>query len=380
MVDQTTIYWDHCATTPPSSGVVDGMTTSLKLEFANPSSSHQWGAQARDHIEDARVQLAQLIGARARDITFTSGATEANNLAIFGVAAQTHPPIHIITQQTEHDAVLAPLKELKRQGHTVTTLPVDHEGLINLEHLADALTPKTRLISIMHVNNETGTQQPIEEIVRLIRSSAHPHCLIHVDAAQSVGKIPIDLRSLNADLLSLSAHKFYGPKGVGALYARRTAPHRPPLKLPPLVMGGSQERGLRPGTLPTHQIVGLGIAAQEAMSHLNAGGEQIVRARCQQLYQGLKLLDPSATRRGALTRAPHVLSVTLAPRILERIQDRWGHVAFSRGSACQSTSGRPSPVLTAMGMSSEEAARTLRFGLGRGTTSQEIDQTLDLLT
>ena len=381
------LYWDHCATTPTSPRVIEAMGRSLSEHFANPSSGHMWGARARDTVEEARVHLAELLGASARELIWTSGATEANNISIFGAASRAAQPIHMISQVTEHSAVLEPIAELERRGHQVTRLSVNAQGMIDLAELDAALKPETRLVTLMHANNEVGSLLPLVEVGELIRARAHPECIFHVDAAQSVGKIPINLAKLEVDLLSLSAHKFYGPKGVGALYIRRAtgrtldrrSSSRSPLRLPPLCLGGAQERGVRPGTLATHQIVGLGVAAREAIDDLADGGEPRLRALTQQLYRGLKRLDPQARRRSPESGAPHILSITLDPALLERIEDHWSHIAFSRGSACHSTAHAPSHVLLALGLSSEEASRTLRFGLGRSTTSQEVSEALQRL-
>lgn len=356
------------------------MTHSLAQGFANPSSSHRWGAKARDEVEVGRAQLAELIGANARDLIFTSGATEANNLAIFGVARRSETPIHIISQVTEHSAVLEPLQILSQQGHEVTLLPVSSTGMIDLDQLRAALKPHTRLVSLMYANNETGVKQPIAQIGQLLMNDADPQCLFHVDAAQAIGKFTIDLSQLDIDLLSLSAHKFYGPKGIGALFLRRRNSRRRTLELPPLFFGGSQERGLRPGTTPSHQIVGMGVAALEAMEDLKKGGEQRLCDLREYLLEGLRSIDPHIERRGSPEGAPHVLSVTLSLHVFRQIEERWSHIAYSRGSACHSSSGRPSYVLTAMGLSSEQCSKTLRFGLGRYTTKEEIDHALRLLT
>lgn len=378
------LYWDHCATTPTSSRVVEAMSASLRDHFANPSSGHRWGGAARDTVEEARINLATLLGASPRDLAWTSGATESNNLAIFGVAASAQEPIHIISQVTEHSAVLEPLAELRRRGHQVTLLPVNSEGHISLTELRRALRPQTRLVSIMHANNEIGALSPIHEIGALLRAEAPDECLFHVDAAQTVGKTPISLSSLPVDLLSLSAHKLYGPKGIGAIYirnyTRRREALRPAVKIPPLLFGGHQERGVRPGTTATHQIVGLGVAALEAQEYLRSGGEAKLRARVERLYEGLAQLDPDISRRSPIRSAPHVLSVTLSAPLLERVEACWGHIAFSRGSACQSSSSAPSHVLLALGLTSEEASRTVRFGLGRDITDLEIDTALKLLS
>ena len=373
-----TIYWDHCASTPVSPTVIKQMTRSLTTHHANPSSAHPWGYAVREEIENARDQLARLLKVQAREIFFTSGATEANNIAILSGLKRVGLH-HVITQKTEHSAVLKPIKTLVEQGCTATVLNVDRKGYIDLDQLKNEINADTRLVSLMHINNEIGTMQAIAEIAELIAKHAHPECLFHVDGAQSAGKIPIDLKALNIDLFSLSAHKFYGPKGVGALYVNRKSPRRSQaLKLPPLFLGGQHERGLRPGTLASHQIIGLGQAAQEAKEALKTLEDQRLHTLVNELYQGLKGLDPSACRQGG-GEAPHVLSITVSKPTLSAIEEAWGHIAFSRGSACQSSSGKASHVLTALGLTSEEASRTLRFGLGRDNHLREVQENLKLL-
>jgi cysteine desulfurase len=372
-------YWDYCSTTPIAPRVLSVMQDTLANCYANPASSHRWGNVARERVEDARYMLGQLLNVQSRELYFTSGATESNQLAILGGLDRVGPH-HIITQKTEHSAVLKPINHMVSQGCEQSILSVDSQGLIDVDQLKSSIKPETRLISIMHINNELGTIQPIAEIGECIAQYAHPDCLFHVDGAQSTGKIDIDLAQLNVDLFSLSAHKFYGPKGVGALYVRRRSPRRQTtLKLSPLSFGGGQERGLRPGTLATHQIVGLGMAAQEAQTELNSEGPQRTKNLINLLFKGLVNLDPSLIRRGT-GEAPHVLSVTLSPHVLEAIEECWSHIAFSRGSACRSSTGGPSPILTAIGLSSEAASHTCRFGLGRFVSTQEIEENLILLS
>lgn len=371
-------YWDHCASTPVSPTVIEAITRSLYSHSANPSSSHAWGYAVRDDIEEARYQLARLLKVQAREIFFTSGATEANNIAILS-GLKRYGPHHIISQETEHSAVLNPIQSLIEQGCEASILPVDSRGYVDLDQIKACITKHTRLVSIMHINNEIGTMQALADIAEVIAQKAHPQCLFHVDGAQSTGKVPIDLKDLKVDLFSLSAHKFYGPKGVGALYINRKSARRPSvLKLAPLMFGGQHERGLRPGTLASHQIVGLGQAALEATQELNkASTNPLVQLR-EELHNGLMKLDPKAIRRGG-GEAPHVLSLTVSPEVLTAIEQVWGHIAFSRGSACQSSSKQASHVLRAIGLSTEEANRTLRFGLGYSNTSDEIQKNLKLL-
>ena len=372
------VYWDHCATTPLSPGVIEAMSEALKRHFANPSSAHRWGQASRDLIESARASLAALLGVQARELFFTSGATESNQIALLSTPERVSSPGHIITQETEHSAVLGPINALKQRGYEVSTLRVNSLGLVSVEQVAQAIRPETQLVSIMHANNEIGTVQPIAAIGELIAHTASPHCLFHVDGAQSTGKIPLDLDALQVDLFSLSAHKFNGPKGIGALYIKRRSKRRGLLKLPPISFGGGQERGVRPGTLATHQIIGLGVAAKEARSALAAQENIRLKEKVDRLWAGLQALDPSSKRQGT-GGAPHVLSVTVSNELLSLIEERWAHIAFSRGSACHSSQGSPSHVLTALGLSSEEASRTLRFGLGLSTSIEEIDESLSIL-
>ena len=373
------IYLDYCATTPCAPEVIEAMTTSLHETYGNAGSAHSWGWQARDQVERARVQLATLLNVRPKTLTFTSGATESNQIAIFGVAA-LYPSAHIITQVTEHKAVLDPIAQLEARGHAVTRLPVDQAGRVRLDDLEAALTSETRLVSIMHVNNETGALQPIEEIAQRIKHRAHAECIFHVDGAQSVGKCEVDLQALNVDLFSLSAHKFYGPKGVGALYLRRRTSTRPDLSLPPLFYGGGQERGLRPGTTPTHQVIGMGVAADLAQHALQQGEEERLRVLRDRLWTGIKTRWPDAVRIGADAHTlAGVLSVTCPPELLERARDHLSLLAFSQGAACQSLDGTPSHVLTAMGLSPLQAHHTLRFCVGRMSQKVHIDRSLKLL-
>ena len=372
------VYWDHCASTPVSPTVIEAMVNSIQNHSANPSSSHIWGYAVREEIEEARDHLARLLKVQAREIFFTGGATEANNLAILSGFKRVGSH-HIISQNTEHSAVLKPIQALVDQGCDASILPVDSKGYVSPEQIKESITPHTRLVSIMHINNEIGTMQAIAEMTEVINQYAHPDCLFHVDGAQSTGKVPIDLKELDIDLFSLSAHKFYGPKGVGALYVNRKSSRRSTtLKLPPLTFGGQHERGLRPGTLASHQIVALGQAAKEAEQELCTFQHHHLSQLVDQLYHGLIQLDPQAQRQGG-GEAPHVLSLTVSPDTLAAIEHIWGHIAFSRGSACQSNAKQASHVLRALGLSSEEANRTLRFGLGRSNSSIEIQNNLNRL-
>jgi cysteine desulfurase len=378
-VPRSPIYLDYCATTPCAPEVIEAMTTSLHETYGNAGSAHSWGWQAREQVERARGQLAALLNVRPKTLTFTSGATESNQIAIFGVAA-LYPDAHIITQVTEHKAVLDPIAQLEARGHAVTRLPVDEAGRVRIDDLEAALTSQTRLVSIMHINNETGAIQPIEEIAQLLTSRAHAECVFHVDGAQSVGKCEVNLRALNVDLFSLSAHKFYGPKGVGALYVRGRTSTRPQRSLPPLFYGGGQERGLRPGTTPTHQVIGMGVAAHLAQEGLQQGEEDRLRALRDRLWTGIKTRWPEAVRIGAdVHTLAGVLSVTCPPELLERAIDRLSILGFSQGAACQSLDGAPSHVLSAMGLTPSQAHHTLRFCVGRMSQRADIDRSLKLL-
>ncbi|WP_454720204.1 MULTISPECIES: IscS subfamily cysteine desulfurase [Cupriavidus] len=368
------VYLDYAATTPVDPRVVRRMMPYLTDIYGNAASrSHAYGWAAEEAVELAREQVCSLLNADPREIAWTSGATESNNLAIKG-AARFHRARgnHLVTLATEHKAVLDTMRELEREGFAVTVLPVLPDGRVDPAVFAAALTPGTVLASVMLVNNETGVIQDIAALGALCRARG---VLLHVDAAQAAGKVPIDLAELPVDLMSLSAHKLYGPKGIGALYVRR----RPRVRIECQMHGGGHERGLRSGTLPTHQIVGMGEAfwlARESMASDNAR----IHALHERLWAGLSRMEAVALNGDAAQRAPHYLNASFSyvegESLLMGIKD----VAVSSGSACTSASLEPSYVLRAMGRSDELAHSSVRFSLGRFTTAEEIDFTIERVT
>jgi cysteine desulfurase len=361
------IYLDYAATTPVDPRVVQRMVPYLYEQFGNPASrSHAFGWAAEEAVEIAREHVAQLIGADPREIAWTSGATESNNLAIKG-AAQFHKARgrHLITVKTEHKAVLDTMRELEREGFEVSYLDVQSDGLLDLEVLKAALRPDTLLVSVMFVNNEIGVIQDIAAIGRLCRERG---VLLHVDAAQAAGKVVIDLASLPVDLMSLSAHKIYGPKGVGALYVRR----KPRVRIEAQIHGGGHERGLRSGTLPTHQIVGMGEAYRLAREAMGSDGER-TRALHARLLTGLQAIPEIRVNGHLEQRVPHNLNVSFQFVEGESLLMGIKGVAVSSGSACTSASLEPSYVLRALGLSDEIAHSSIRFSMGRFTTEAEID-------
>ena len=362
------IYLDYAATTPVDPRVVQAMVPYLYEQFGNPASrSHAYGWAAEEAVEIAREHVAALIGADPREIVWTSGATESDNLAIKGVARfHQGKGKHLITVQTEHKAVLDTMRELEREGFEVSYLPVQSNGLLDLAVLEAAMRPDTILVSVMAVNNEIGVVQDIDAIGNLCRSKG---VLFHVDAAQATGKIPLDMHSQCVDLMSLSAHKSYGPKGIGALYVRR----KPRVRIEAQMHGGGHERGMRSGTLPTHQIVGMGEAYRLAKEHMASENERI-RALRDRLMA--KLADiPEVIVNGDLTqRIPHNLNMSFTFVEGESLLMGIKGVAVSSGSACTSASLEPSYVLRALGLSDEVAHSSIRFSMGRFTTEQDIDR------
>lgn len=367
------IYLDHHATTPCDERVVRAMLPFFTEHFGNAgSSSHSLGLYARAAVDRARERIGALIGAPPDDIVLTSGATEANNLAILGTAtAAGHG--HLIASSIEHSAVLDPLAHAERYGFEITRLPVDDDGLIDPRDVARALRPDTLLVSVMLANNEIGTVQPVAQIGELLREH---RARLHVDAAQAPGWLPLDVAELGADLLSLSAHKMYGPKGIGALYARHATPG---VDLVPLTFGGGQERGLRPGTHPVPLVVGFGRAAELAVAALDDGLPERVAALRDVLRD--RLGARGAIVNGSLIhRLPNNLSVRFpGVRAQDLIRAVRSRIAVSTGSACSSETGRPSHVLTALGLDPTEALQTVRFGLGRDTTRAQIDAAADVI-
>jgi cysteine desulfurase len=366
-----TAYLDNQATTPMDPRVLDSMLPYLTGRFGNPHSrSHAFGWEAEEQIEKAREQVASLIGASSREIIFTSGATESNNLAIKGVAAYNPAKKHIITTATEHKCVLASCRTLQATGYDVTYLPVQSDGLISLVELEKAMRPDTALVSIMAVNNEIGVIQPIEEIGKLCRSRG---VLFHADAAQAIGKIPVNVEFI--DLMSVSGHKLYGPKGIGALYVRRKNPR---VRMRPIIDGGGQERGLRSGTLPTPLVVGLGKAAELAVSEMERDRQHIDRLS-QKLYHGLTSRLPEVTLNGSFSKR-YCGNLNMSFSCVEGESLLMGlskQIAISSGSACTSASLEPSYVLRAIGIGEELAHTSLRFGIGRFTTEAEIDTAIE---
>lgn len=364
------IYLDYAATTPldPRVVVVLGQYLGRYGIFGNPSSStHAFGRTAARAIETARVHVAILIEADPREIIWTSGATEANNLALFGaMRAYARKGRHLVTSKTEHKAVLDVCRRLERDGCAITYLEPDRDGLIPSERVEGALRPDTVLVSLMHVNNETGVVQDLAAIGAITRSRG---VLLHVDAAQSVGKLPLDMQALPVDLLSLSAHKLYGPKGVGALYVRQR-PNR--VRLEPLLYGGGQERGLRAGTLPTHQIVAMGEAFRTASEDMAVEQTRIRELR-DRLWQGLAGLGEVEVNGHPGRNVAGILNVSFAGIAAEALLAALPEIAVATGSACTSAGNEPSHVLRAMGQDQFQARGAVRFSLGRFTTVEEID-------
>ena len=362
------IYLDFAATTPVDERVVAKMIPSLAQQFGNPASrSHGYGWQAEDAVEAARAEVAALVNADPKEIVWTSGATESDNLAIKGAARfYSRKGRHLVTCKTEHKAVLDSFRELEREGFEVTYLDPQPDGLLDLDRFAQALRPDTILASIMHVNNEIGVIQDIAAIGNLCRRHG---VLLHVDAAQSTGKVEIDLATLAVDLMSFSAHKCYGPKGIGALYVRR----KPRVRIEPQMHGGGHERGMRSGTLPVHQIVGMGEAFRIARGEMTREVARIRRLR-DRLWRGLSEIDEVYLNGSLDHRVAHNLNVSFAfvegESLIMAIKD----LAVSSGSACTSASLEPSYVLRALGRPDELAHSSIRFSLGRTTTETEIDR------
>jgi len=369
-----TLYFDYSATTPVDPRVAEKMIPYLTEHFGNPASrSHPYGWEAEAAVEEARGQVAALVGADPKEIVFTSGATESNNLAIKGAGhfyGGTKGK-HIITVRTEHKAVLDTVREMERQGFEATYLNVKENGLIDLDAFRAAIRPDTVLASVMAVNNEIGVIQDIEAIGKICREKG---VIFHVDAAQATGKMPIDLKTLPVDLMSFSAHKTYGPKGIGALYVRR----KPRIRLEAQMHGGGHERGMRSGTLATHQIVGMGEAFRIAREEMATENERIRMLR-DRLYNGLKDIEEVHLNGDIDQRVPHNLNVSFnfveGESLIMAIKD----LAVSSGSACTSASLEPSYVLRALGRSDELAHSSIRFSIGRFTTEEEVDYAIKLL-
>lgn len=367
------IYMDYGATTPCDPRVVDAMIPWLREHFGNPASrSHAWGWEAEEAVEKARADVAALIGADPREIVWTSGATESNNLALKGAAHfYSGKGKHLITVKTEHKAVLDPCRELERQGFEVTYLDVQEDGLVDFSRLKAAIRPDTILISVMFVNNEIGVIQDIPAIGKLCREKG---ILFHVDAAQATGKVEIDLKTLPVDLMSLASHKTYGPKGIGALYVRR----KPRVRIEAQMHGGGHERGMRSGTLPTHQCVGMGEAFRIAKLEM-AQDTAKARALQQRLLNGLKGIEQVFVNGHLEKRVPHNLNMSFNYVEGESLMMGIKGLAVSSGSACTSASLEPSYVLRALGRSDELAHSSLRMTIGRFTTEEEIDYAISTI-
>jgi cysteine desulfurase len=378
----TRVYLDFNATTPVDPAVLDAMLPYLSADYANPSSIHTPGQRARAAVETAREQVAALIGGKPQEIIFTSGGTESDNHAIFGALSSSFTsftssnsstsPSHIITSTIEHEAVLNACQALEKQGVAVTYVSVDREGRVDPDAVSAAIRPETVLITVMHANNELGTIQPLEEIGRI---AAHADIYFHTDAVQSAGKLPIDVNKLGVDLLSLSGHKIYAPKGIGALYVKSGT------KLRQLLYGGHHQRGFRPGTENVPGIVAFGKAAEVAR-HSHGDDAQRISALRNQLEQGLLSRIPDARANGAAApRTPNTSNITfpgLEGEALLIALDLKG-LAVSTGAACSSGAVEPSHVLTAIGLSSDDARASLRFSLGRQTTPAEIEFALTVV-
>ena len=374
MTVHTPIYLDYSATTPVDPRVAEKMIPYITEHFGNPASrSHPFGWTAEQAVEEAREEVAKLVNADPREIVWTSGATESNNLAIKGAANFYSPSKgkHIITVQTEHKAVLDAFRELERQGYSATYLEPEPNGLIDLEKFKAAIRPDTVLASVMLVNNEIGVIQDIEAIGNVCRQN---NVIFHVDAAQATGKVEIDLEKLPVDLMSFSAHKTYGPKGIGALYVRR----KPRIRIEAQMHGGGHERGMRSGTLATHQIVGMGEAFRIARLEMKEENERIRRLR-NRLLKGLQEIDEVYVNGDLEHRVPHNLNISFnfveGESLIMAVKD----IAVSSGSACTSASLEPSYVLRALGRSDELAHSSIRFSIGRFTTEEDVDYTINLL-
>ena len=367
------IYLDYSATTPVDPRVAEKMIPFLTEQFGNPASrSHAYGWTAEAAVEEARANVAALVNADPKEIVWTSGATESDNLAIKGAAHfYSGKGKHLITVKTEHKAVLDTMRELEREGFEVTYLNVKEDGLIDLEVFQAALRPDTILVSVMMVNNEVGVIQPIEQIGEICRARG---IIFHVDAAQATGKVVIDLEKLKVDLMSFSAHKTYGPKGIGALYVRR----KPRVRIEAQMHGGGHERGLRSGTLATHQIVGMGEAFRLAKLEMAEENVRVGKLR-DRLLKGLSSMPEVYVNGDMVQRVPHNLNLSFAYVEGESLIMAVKEIAVSSGSACTSASLEPSYVLRALGREDELAHSSIRFTIGRFTTAEEIDFTVDLL-
>lgn len=369
------IYLDYAATTPVDPRVAEKMMQYLTMdgEFGNPASrSHRFGWQAEEAVEVARSQIADLVNADPREIVFTSGATESNNLAIKGAAQFYHKKgKHLITTRTEHKAVLDTMRALEREGFEVTYLDVEANGLLDLAKLQAAMRADTVVVSVMMVNNEIGVVQDIAAIGEMCRANG---TIFHVDSAQAAGKVDIDLQALKVDLMSFSAHKIYGPKGIGALYVRR----KPRIRLEAQTHGGGHERGMRSGTLPTHQIVGMGEAFRIAKLEMAEENQRFAVLR-QRLWDGIKDIEQVFLNGDATHRVAGITNISFNYVEGESLIMALKDIAVSSGSACTSASLEPSYVLRALGLTDELAHSSIRFSIGRFTTEQQIDHTIKIV-
>lgn len=361
------IYFDYAATTPVDPRVAALMAKYLTADgdFGNPASLHVYGERSRDAVETARLQVASLIGAEPAEILFTSGATEANNLAIKGAAQLAkRKGRHIVTMKTEHRAVLDTCQHLEKEGFTVTYLAPDDHGRLDINLFRAALTDETILASIMFVNNETGV---LQDLAAIAAETSSRGILLHVDAAQGVGKLPLDVKQIPIDLLSIAAHKFYGPKGVGALYLRK----KPRVRVLPLFHGGGHEQGMRSGTLAVHQIIGLGAASELALQEMQRDltHVELCQQQFMQFIQPIKNLKINAEQ---AARSPYILNLRLTGMLADAILANMPELALSSASACQGKGTEGSYVLRALGLTEEEAKSSLRFSFGRFTTQQDI--------
>jgi cysteine desulfurase len=368
------IYLDHNATTPPSPAVVDRMAAVLREDFGNPSSVHYFGQRAKALLDDARTAVALLIGADPSEVVFTGSGTEGDNLAVRGVAEALEAAgrRHLIASAIEHEAVLNTLKALARRGWRTTLLPVDETGVVSPDALREALTPDTALVSVMHANNEIGTVQPIAELAAVAKASG---AVFHTDAVQSAGKIPVDVKVLGVDLLTISAHKFHGPKGVGALWARRG------LRLQSPITGGRQERGRRAGTENVAGIVGLGVAAVEARAKMAQEAVRLAALRDRLEESVLARVAGTARNGAAEPRVPNTANISFDRVEAESLLIALDLAGFavSTGSACSSGTLEPSHVLKAMGLAAHRTQNSIRFSLGQVNTDADIDRLVDAL-
>lgn len=368
------IYLDYAATTPVDPRVAAKMADYLTQDgvYGNPASMHFYGQEARQAVETAREQVASLVNAEASEIIFTSGATESINLALKGAASlYQRKGKHIVTMKTEHKAVIDACQHLEKQGYVVTYLAPDANGLLSLETFREALRDDTILVSVMHVNNETGVIQDIKAIADITSSRG---ILFHVDAAQSTGKIKIDIANIQIDLMSFSAHKTYGPKGIGALYLRK----KPRVRVEPLLHGGGHEHGMRSGTLATHQIVGMGEAFYLAQNEMAEEEKRIKKLR-EKLLSGLSAIPNLKLNTDSKNTVPHIINIRFEGMLSDAILQQLPNIAASTASACQGKGTEGSYVLRAMGLDDGQVKSSVRFSLGRFTTGKEIDEVVTML-